>query len=107
MPSPGGTHWAMYALLAVILVLGVFNVWVRGDSIFNPFTIPAYAPGDKALRSFVQDWRAMLANTVLILAGVHAGAALVHRCSWHDGVLARMLPDRDNASPSSSGRGPG
>jgi len=89
-----GTHWAMYALLAVILALGVFNVWVRGDSIFNLFTIPAYAPGDKALRSFVQDWHATLANMVLILAGVHAGAALVHRYLWHDGVLARMLPDR-------------
>ena len=45
------THWGMYALLAVILILGVFNVWVRGDSIFNAFTIPAYDPGNKALRA--------------------------------------------------------
>ena len=65
-----------------------------GDSIFNLFSIPAYAPDDKALRSFVQDWHATLATTVLILAGVHAGAALVHRYLWHDGVLARMMPGR-------------
>jgi cytochrome b561 len=88
------THWGMYALLACVLALGVFNVWVRGDSIFNLFSIPAYSPDDKALRSFVEDWHGTLATTVLILAGIHAGAALVHRYLWHDGVLARMLPGR-------------
>ena len=88
------THWGMYALLACVLALGVSNVWVRGDSIFNLFSIPAYAPDDRALRSFVEDWHATLATTVLILAGIHAGAALVHRYLWHDGVLARMLPGR-------------
>jgi len=88
------THWAMYALLAVILVLGVFNVWVRGDSIFNAFTVPAYDPANKALRAWVQDWHATLATVVLGLAGIHAGAALVHRYLWHDGVLARMTASR-------------
>ena len=40
----------------------------------------------------MQEWHATLATVVLILAGVHAGAALVHRYLWRDGVLARMLP---------------
>ena len=100
------THWGMYALLAAILALGVFNVWVRGDSIFNAFTIPAYDPGNKALRAWVQDWHGTLATVVLGLAGIHAGAALVHRYLWHDGVLARMLPGKGAAAaPSPSGRG--
>ena len=85
------THWGLYALLAATLLLGVLNVWTRGDSIFNAFTIPALDPTDKALRAWVEDWHATLANTVLILAGVHASAALVHRLLWRDGVLARML----------------
>ena len=87
------THWGMYALLACVLALGVFNVWVRGDSIFNLFSIPAFSDS-RALRSFVQDWHATLATVLLILAGIHAGAALVHRYLWRDGVLARMLPAR-------------
>ncbi len=87
-----GTHWAMYALIGSVLALGVFNVWVRGDSIFNAFAIPAYDSADKALRDTVQEWHATLATIVLGLAGFHAAAALVHRYLWHDGLLARMLP---------------
>ena len=86
------THWGLYALIAITLALGVFNVWVRGDSIFNVFTIPAYDPADKALQDMVQEWHATAATLILALAGLHAGAALVHRYLWHDGVLARMLP---------------
>ncbi len=85
-----GTHWTLYGLIAVTLVLGVFNVWVRGDSIYNAFTIPAYDPADKALRATIQDWHATAANLILILAGLHAAAGLIHRYVWKDGVLARM-----------------
>ena len=35
---------------------------------------------------------ALVGWVILALAGLHAGAALVHRYLWHDGVLARMLP---------------
>ena len=85
------THWGLYALIAAVLALGVFNVWVRGDSIFGLFTIPAYDPADKALRATVQDWHGTLATIILGLAGFHAAAALVHRYVWHDGLLARMM----------------
>ena len=86
-----GTHWSLYALLAATVALGVFNVWVRGDSIFNAFTIPAFDPANKALRGMVEEWHGTAANLILILAGVHAGAALVHRYLWDDGVLGRMF----------------
>ena len=84
------THWGLYALLAGTVTLGVFNVWVRGDSILNLFVIPEYAPGNRTLRLLVQDWHTNLADLVLIVAGVHAAAALVHRYLWRDGVLHRM-----------------
>jgi cytochrome b561 len=35
-----------------------------------------------------------LADALLILAGVHAGAALVHHYVWRDPTLRRMLPAR-------------
>ncbi len=87
-----GTHWGLYALLAAMLLAGMFLTWTRGDSIFNLFSIPAYDPADKALPHQVQEVHATIGWLILGLAGLHAAAALVHRYLWHDGVLARMLP---------------
>jgi cytochrome b561 len=86
------THWALYLLILAALVLGLANVWVRGDTIFNLFTVPAFDAGNKALRRLIGDWHALAANAILILAGVHAAAALFHHTVLRDGVLRRMLP---------------
>ena len=87
-----GTHWAMYALLIAMVLAGMFLTWTRGDSIFNVFSIPAYDPGNPALKEQVLEVHATIGWIILALAGIHASAALVHRYLWHDGVLARMLP---------------
>lgn len=86
------THWLLYVLLIVAVVLGLSNVWVRGDVIFNLFKVPAYRPGDRALMHLVGGWHALAANTVLIVAGLHAAAALVHHYVLRDATLRRMLP---------------
>jgi cytochrome b561 len=86
------THWGLYALIAAMLLVGMFLAWTRGDSIFNLFRIPAYDPGNRALSEEVQDIHATIGYLILALAGLHAAAALFHRYVWHDGVLARMLP---------------
>jgi cytochrome b561 len=86
------THWVLYLLIATTLVLGLVNVWVRGDVIFNLFTVPAFDPGNRALRRLIGDWHALAANGILILAGLHAAAALFHHYVLRDGVLRRMLP---------------
>ncbi len=86
------THWALYLLILATLVLGLANVCVRGDVIFNLFTVPAFDPANKALRKLIGDWHALAANAILILAGVHATAALFHHTILRDGVLRRMLP---------------
>jgi cytochrome b561 len=87
-----GVHLLLYALLASTLLLGLCNVWVRGDSVFGLFRVPAYGGGDKALRQTVGDLHEWSAHLVLIVAGLHALAALFHHFVLHDGVLARMLP---------------
>ncbi len=87
-----GTHWGLYALLGAMVLAGLFLTWTRGDSIFNLFSIPAYDPADKALPDQVQEVHGTIGLLILGLPGLHAGAALVHRYLWHDGVLARMLP---------------
>ena len=60
--------------------------------LFNLVTIPSYAPGDRVLSHQVQDIHRTIGWAILVLAGLHAGAALMHRYAWHDSVLARMLP---------------
>ena len=87
-------HYGLYALVVAVVFGGFANVWVRGDSIFGLFQVPAFAPGDKALRRLVGDWHELGANTVLIIAGLHAAAALFHHFVLRDGVLRRMLPGR-------------
>ncbi len=86
------THWGLYALLAAMVLAGIFLTWCRGDSVFNLFSIPAYDPADKALPDQVQEVHATIGWLILALAGLHAAAALVHRYLWDDGVLGRMLP---------------
>ena len=90
-----GTLWGLYLLLAAMVSLGLFLAWVRGDSIFGLFSLPVYGPDpDRVLEHRVQDLHGTVGTVILVLAGVHASAALVHRFLWHDGVLARMLPAR-------------
>jgi len=85
-------HWVLYILLFVTVGLGLANAWVRGDSLFNLFSIPSFAPGDKALRELIGDWHALAANAILIVAGLHAAAALFHHFVLRDATLRRMLP---------------
>ncbi len=88
------THWALYALLVAVIPVGMFLVFVRGDSYFGLFSVPAFDAGNKILRDNVAELHGLLANAILILAGLHAAAALVHHFLWHDNVLRRVLPGR-------------
>lgn len=85
-------HYALYALLIAMVPMGMFLVYARGDSIFGLYTIPAFDPGNKALVHSVAELHELAATLILILAGFHAAAALIHHYIRHDGVLRRMLP---------------
>ena len=85
-------HYGLYLLLAATVVLGIFNAWQRGDVVFNLFTIPKLVPGDVALKKTLENLHADFADTVLIVAGLHAAAALVHHYLLRNPVLRRMLP---------------
>jgi len=84
-------HYLLYGLLIAELCLGLANVWVRGDSLFNLVTVPAFDPTDKALRSTIGELHGTIATVILIVAGLHAAAALFHHYVLRDGVLRRML----------------
>jgi len=86
------THHTLYLLLSIIVVLGLVLMLARNDSIFDLFKMPPLIPADHDLRESLGAWHGRVANVILILAGVHAAAALVHHFLWRDGVLARMSP---------------
>lgn len=85
-------HFLLYAGVLAAVVLGLANVWVRGDTIFNLVSVPKFDPANRPLRETVEEIHELLAHAVLILAAMHAAAALVHHYLWKDNVLRRMLP---------------
>jgi len=101
-PAPSGpkairalapvVHWALYALVIAVLIAGVVNTVVRGDSFFGLFKLPGYHPENKLLRGQVESIHETLANVLLIVAGTHALAAALHGWLWRERVLGRMIP---------------
>jgi cytochrome b561 len=85
-------HYGLYLLVGVTVVLGIFNAWQRGDVLFNVYTIPKLFPGDLALKRALEELHGDCADVVLIVAGLHAAAALAHHYLLRDRVLRRMLP---------------
>ncbi|MFZ6723284.1 cytochrome b/b6 domain-containing protein [Undibacterium sp. Ji49W] len=61
------------------------------------FTVPAFDPANKELRHDVVELHGLFANILLALATFHAAAALWHGLVKKDGVLRRMLPNKDQA----------
>lgn len=85
-------HYGLYLLVTATVVLGVCNAWQRGDVLFNLYTIPKLIPGDLALRRTLEELHGDFADVVVIVAGLHAAAALAHHYLLRDPVLRRMLP---------------
>lgn len=85
------THWAIYALLLIVPVLGWLAVCYYGP--FQPFGIklPALAAQDDAKATQVFFLHMLAAYALILLIGMHVGAALMHYVVRRDGVLARML----------------
>lgn len=86
------THYGLYLLLLVVVVLGTVNAFVRGYNLFDLVSLPQI--GDRTMRKPITQWHGLAANLLLALAGLHAAAALFHDYITRDSVLARMLPAR-------------
>jgi cytochrome b561 len=86
------THVVLYIGVATAVTLGIALELVRGDLVWGLMHLPSIAPGNKALTHAVKGYHGLAANFVLIIAGLHAAAALFHHYVLRDGVLRRMLP---------------
>jgi cytochrome b561 len=91
-------HLLLYTLLLVLPVLGILLTWYRGDalSFFGLFAIPSPVTPDQAMARSIKGLHSLCANGILIVAGLHALAALWHHYVRRDMVLRRMLPNGGN-----------
>jgi len=85
-------HWALYALLLIIPMLGWLGVSMfPALNIYGLFDLPGIA-GKSDFAKEVLGIHKALAWTLIALAALHILAALFHYFVRKDGVLQRMLP---------------
>lgn len=87
-------HLTLYLLLFIVPIAGVAMVWAKGRTVgfFGLFTLPPLIQPDRDLAHRLGEMHEIGANLIVILAGVHAAAAIIHHTMLKDGALARMLP---------------
>jgi cytochrome b561 len=88
------SHFTLYGLLLVVPLLGVTVQLKRGNQlpIFALWHVQSPWPVDRSLARSILSLHGRLADALLILAGIHSCAALVHHWIWRDRTLSRMLP---------------
>lgn len=99
-------HRGLYVLLAGTVVLGAVNVWMTGDRLFGLLGLeaPEVARPGHTLQETIQAAHGWLALAVVVVAGLHASAALIHHFLMRDDVMRRMLPSRIETSRNLRGR---
>jgi len=88
------SHWAMYGLIMVTPIVGWLMSSSRNFTVswFGLITLPDFVEPDTARYEFLHETHEVLAMTLLVIAIVHAAAALKHHFFDRDNVLRRMLP---------------
>lgn len=87
----GLVHWLLYILLFATMSAGYLFATAAGDgiSVFGWFSVPAlFAPLDETTVGTIHEW---LAWSVIIVASLHALAAIKHHFIDKNAVLKRML----------------
>ncbi len=85
-------HAGLYGLLAVVVILGLVNAFVRAFPLFNLVKLPDFGLG--ALKHDVNSWHDLAANILAGIVGLHVVAALYHHLILRDRTLVAMLPRR-------------
>jgi len=88
------SHYALYALLLAVPFVGIIVQFKRGNAlpIFGVWNFTSPWPADRATARSALRAHEYLANALVLLAGVHAAAALMHHWLLRDRTLVRMLP---------------
>lgn len=89
-------HGALYLLMLAVPIAGITLVFAAGRNlnVFGLFEIASPWTRDRAFAGSVHEVHEWLANALIILALLHAAAALVHHWVLRDQTLRRMLLPR-------------
>jgi cytochrome b561 len=98
--SPGlqvlsrATHWALYALLIGLPILGWLAASAYGVTpyLFGLIPLPRLLGTDETLAHRIGIGHGVVALVLLIVIGMHVSGALYHAAIRRDGVIWRMLP---------------
>jgi cytochrome b561 len=88
-------HWALYALMLAVPLLGLATAAAKGHVIdFGVFQVVPPLSGmiSKSVGRAIKEMHETAAELILVLAFVHAAAAIWHHYVRRDDVLVRMLP---------------
>lgn len=87
-------HVALYLVLLLLPVVGLLAAWGKGRSVtlFGLMPLLPPFPIGKELGERLEDLHGVVGHAVMILAGLHAAAAIAHQWVLKDGTLGRMLP---------------
>lgn len=87
-------HLALYGLMIGAPVAGLLMSQANGRPVglWGLATLPTLVGENKDLGAALGVAHDVLGHLILIVAGLHAAAALFHQYVLRDGVLARMLP---------------
>ena len=88
------THFLLYVFLILVPLLGWANASSRGwhVKLLGAVGLPALAPTGSPIGHAMGDVHSALAWVLLVLIGMHVGAALFHRFVLKDNVMQRMMP---------------
>ncbi|MGR7996568.1 MULTISPECIES: cytochrome b [unclassified Xanthobacter] len=94
--ASASAHGLLYLLLIATPLVGIYLTFLRGGTVsfFSLFTIPSPIAVNRDLAGTVKEVHETLANALVLLALLHAAAAVVHHVVFKDDVLKRMLPER-------------
>lgn len=99
VPSPAAwqrrvahaVEWTFYALMVVLPLLGIAMMQADGKPVaLLGMPLPVVVGVDKAWAHRLEDIHEWLGNAMMVLIGVHVGAALWHGYVLRDNALARM-----------------
>jgi cytochrome b561 len=87
-------HWLLYLLVLLTTLSGWLFASARGWTVswFFIAPLPMLTSGDRALVKALNGWHQNFMWALLIVAGLHLAAALVHLFYYRDGVMRRILP---------------
>lgn len=91
--AAGSAHWALYALLLGLPILGWLTLSAKG--VATPFfgiELPALIGENKAQAKWLKNIHETVATAGYVLIGLHAAAALFHHYVKRDNTLKLMLP---------------